>query len=261
MIRLGPSTLALALTVGFGTQAIAGGSRAPQSPTPPPANPSNPTPPPNNGADTLIDLGINVGIVYAKQDPRYNAILTTLGINSAADVRALLAGNANGFNFQGIIARLAFLESSRNAQLRDVFARLGITNESQLRAFLGSGDRGLDFERILSAALLQAQGNSRYATWLSRLGIRDIQSIKNLLSGQGSQGNVIGLALTIALSYVESKPRYAQYVPLIRAALMSFGVVPASQVGDPTRSDDDIIDLGPYSGMTNGEVRAARAIR
>jgi hypothetical protein len=206
-------------------------------------------------------LGINIGIVYAKQDPRYNAILTTLGINSAADVRALLAGNANGFNFQGIIARLAFLESSRNAPLRDVFLRLGITNESQLRAFLASGDRGIDFERILSAALLQAQSNSRYATWLNRLGIRDVQSLKNYLGGQGRQGNVIGLALTIALSFVESNPRYAQYVPLIRAALMSFGVVPASQVGDPTRSDDDIIDLGPYSGMTNGEVRAARAIQ
>jgi hypothetical protein len=187
--------------------------------------------------------------------------LTTLGIQSAADVRALISGNANGFNFQGIIARLVFLESGRSPEVRAVLSRLGITSESSLRAFLAQGNGGLDFELILQAALSQALSNSRYATWLSRLGIRDVQSIRNLLSGNGSSGNVIGLALTIALSFVESNPRYAEYVPLIRAALMSFGLVPAAQVGDPNRSDDDIIDLGPYSGMTNGEVRAARSIR
>ena len=222
----------------------------------PPSN-SNP----GNGSDQanqVIDLALALAIGYAKTDPRYAPILTALGINTPQDLRNFLKGGTDGSNFRNILARLAFLQGQSNPQVRDWLAKLGITNEQQLRDFLKNNGQGASFETILSLALAQAQSNPKYTTWLSRLGIRDVQDFRNLLRGTQS-GNLQSLILMVGLHYVESNPKYAQYAPMIRAALVALGLSQGDDgTGNDGSSDDDIIDLGVYKGMTVGEVKAVR---
>ncbi len=107
-------------------------------------------------------------------------------------------------------------------------------------------------------ALQQAMSNSKYATWLNALNIRDVQDFRNLLKG-GSAGNLRSLVLVVALNYVSSNSKYSEYVPYIQAAMAAFGLnIGMDGTGSGSTSDDDIINLGPYNGMTVGEVKAVR---
>jgi hypothetical protein len=214
----------------------------------------------NGGGNAVIDVGLTLAITYAKMDPRYATILTALNINSAADLRALLKGNSDGTNFRNIVARLAFLQAQKSSSGREALARLGITDEASLRAFLASSGSGSNFDMLLDLALQQALSNPKYATWADRLGIEDVQDLRNLIKGTGKGGNLQSLIFTIGLSYVQNNPKYEKYVPLVLAAMSVLGLNPSGSIdtGDPDSSDDDIIDLGPYSGMTVGEVKAVR---
>jgi hypothetical protein len=250
-------SLALALPLSSGT-AQAFGSK-------PPADSSSGSGSSSGGSSSnaIIDLGLNLAITYAKMDPRYSTILTALGINSAADLRAFLSGNRNGANARDIIARLGFMQAQKSSSGRDALARLGITDERSLSDFLANAGNGSSTDMLLNLALQQALSNPKYATWAQRLGIEDAQDLKNLLKGSGSGGNLQNLVFTIGLSYVQSNPKYEKYVPFVLAAMSVLGISTGGSVdsGDPTDSGDDIIDLGPFAGMTVGEVKAVQAIR
>ncbi len=254
-LKLKPIVLSF-LLLCYGTQeAHAFGSKAPPATTPPSSGGSNT----GGGVDagnTIIDLGLNFAIIYAKQDPRYSTILVALGINSAQDVRNFIQGNQNGTNFGNIISRLAFAAALRNNQGREILNRLGITNELQLREFINAQNGGFDFETLLSLALTQASSDSKYSRWLSAMGINDVQDIRNLLQG-GKGGNIQSLIVTVGLYLVSNNPKLEKYVPYIQAAMMTLGLTQGMDgTGMNGGSDDDIINLGAFNGMTVGETKA-----
>lgn len=250
-------SLALAVPLGSGT-AHAFGSKKP-------ADSSSGSGSTGGGgsSNAIIDLGLNLAITYAKMDPRYSTILSALGINTASDLKGFLNGNQNGSNARDILARLAFMQAQKSSSGRDALARLGITDERSLADFLASAGNGSNTDMLLNLALQQALSNPKYATWAQRLGINDAQDLKNLLKGSGSGGNLQNLVFTIGLSYIESNPKYEKYVPFVLAAMSVLGINPGGSIdtGNPDDSDDDIIDLGPFAGMTVGEVKAVQAIR
>jgi len=206
----------------------------------------------------LLDLGINFAIIYAKSDPRYSTVLTALGINNAQDVRNFLQGNQNGTNFGNIISRLAFAAALQNQQGRDILNNLGITNERQLRDFINRQQGGLQWETLLSLALSRANSDSKYTRWLEKAGIQDVQDIRNLLQG-GQQGNIMSLVVTIGLHIVRNDPKLSKYAPYIDMAMMTLGLYQgADGTGSNGGSDDDIINLGAFNGMTVGETKAVQ---
>ncbi len=249
--------LSMVLAAPMANVAHAMGSKAPSNPAPKPT----PTPPAQN-ADVIIDLGLNLAITYAKMDPRYATILAALGINNAQDFKDFINFNGDGTNFRNVIARLAFLQAQSDPKTKAALAQLGITDEASLRAFLASQSGTSAFDMVLGVALQQALSNPKYAVWTQRLGVKDIQDLKNLLKGNGQSGNLMNLVLVIGLAYVEANPKYAQYVPLIQAAMTTLGLGNGGVgVGVPDSSDDDIIDLGAFGGMTVGEVKAVRGVK
>ena len=140
--------------------------------------------------------------------------------------------------------------------------KLGIADEASLRNFLSKSNGTANFDSILQIALDSAASNSKYGTWLSKLNIHSVQDLKNLIKGNGTSGNLQSLVLFVAMQYVESNPKYAQYAPFIQTAMSLLGLNSgADGSGDPGTSDDDIIDLGPFNGMTVGEVKAVRSVK
>lgn len=212
----------------------------------------------SSSSNVVIDLGLNIAITYAKMDPKYNTILTALGINSAADVRGFLQGNKDGTNFRNIIAQLAFSKAQSDPKVKAAFSKLGITDITSLRNFIKNQSGSSGFEQVLNIALQQAISNPKYAVWLDRLNINDVQDLRNLLKG-GKSGNLQSLVLTIGLNYVASNPKFEKYQPLIQAAMMTLGLSQGSDGTGNVGSDDDIIDLGSFAGMTVGETRLVRS--
>jgi len=223
----------------------------------PPATPTKPQPPKETG-DALVKLGISFAMIYAKNDPRYAVILSSLGLNSPEDLQAFLDGNANGANFGNIISNLVFQAAVGNSEAGQILQKLGITDLKQLRAFINSKEGGFDYNRLLEIALERAGGSSKYTVWLKAMGINDIQDIRNLLNGSQQGGNLKSLVVVFALDYVKKNPKYEEYAVYIEAAMIALGLYQgADGTGQNGGSDDDIINLGPYNGMTVGETRAA----
>jgi len=226
------------------------------------SNPGTVTPPTNGNGSQIIDLALTLAIVYAKNDPRYAVVLNTLGINSAQDLRNLLKGNSDGSNITAIVSRLAFLEAQKKPEIAAMLAKLGVTDEASLRALLKDPGSQANIEVILGLALAQAKSNPKYGKWLEKFNIDDVQDLKVLFNTRGKSGNLQSLILFVAMKYVESNPKYAQYAPMIEAAMAMLGLTSGSDgSGDPNTPDDDIIDIGPFSSMTVGEVKAIRKIK
>lgn len=244
-----------ALTIGF----AAGPAHAfgPKAPKPEPT-PEEPAPPKDdNGGDTLVRLGLTFAIIYAKSDSRYTTILSALGINGPDDLEAFLRGNSDGTNFRNIIARLAFQAALGNSDVKRVLSSLGIENEAQLREFIKNPRDAFDLNTILQIALTQAVGDSKYTVWLRAMGINDIQDMRDLLSGNGTGSNLQSLVVMIGLNIVRNDPDLQEYVVYIEAAMIALNLYQgADGTGESGGSEDDIINLGPYNGMTVGETRA-----
>lgn len=252
------STLAVALSAGHLAQSM--GSSKPKPPVTQPSQPSQPTQP---SADALIDLGLSFAIVYAKNDKRYAPILTALNINTPQDLKSFLIGNENGTNLQGILARLVFLKAQSDPEVRQWMTSLGITDEKSLREFLKTaGTSQMDF--VFEAAYKYASSsNSKYTVWLQQLNIRSADDLRRLLQGRGDTlSNLRSLLLVVGLNYINNNPKYEKNRQYIEVAMVYFGVYAGSDgTGSGNTSDDDIINLGPYNGMTVGEVKAVRQIQ
>lgn len=223
-----------------------------------PTKPTNPQQPPKETGDALVRLGISFAMVYAKNDKKYNTILNSLGLNSPEDLQAFLTGNSNGTNFGNIISNLVLQAAVSNSEASQILQSLGITDLKQLREFINAKGGGFDYNRLLEIALAQAGGSSKYTVWLRTIGIKDIQDIKNLLKGTKQGGNLKSLVVVFANDYVKKNPKYQEYAVYIEAAMIALGLYQgADGTGVNGGSDDDIINLGPYNGMTVGETKAA----
>lgn len=250
-MKLGYFLSAILLCTALPATSFAMGSSKPKPSEPPKEETST---------DALVKMGLNIGITYAKQNPKIARILSTLNINVADDITGFISGNQDGSNMRNILARLAYLELSKGSQYSDVLTRLGITSEADLRNFLSNSKGSVDYDFILRLALDQALGNSRYSVWLQFLDIRSIEDFKQLLTG-GKEGNLLEQTLRIALFIVKAHPQYGQYVVYIELAMAALGISPGSGNGGDTGNDDDIINLGPFNGMTVGEARAVQSLK
>ncbi len=251
--------LSACLLAPLSHEVYASGAKAPSNP---PVNPGTPPVTPPSDGEKFLDFALNLAIIYAKNEPRYAVLLNTLGINNSADLKNFLLGNANGTNFRNIAAHLIFQKAGKDPKVRAVLTQLGISDLQSLRNYLSTQGGSAGNQALLEIALQYAIGNSKYAIWLNRLNIKSVADFQKLLQGSGTGGNLQSLLVIVALNYVESNPKYSQYVPYIQAAMAMLGLTSGSDgSGDPRTPDDDIIDLGPFAGMTVGETKAVRGIR
>lgn len=199
-----------------------------------------------SGATSSIQsLVINAGLIYAKSDPRFAAILTVLGINNASDLQNFLAGDLSGSNFQDVIVHAAFQYAQQNPKYAEWFAKVGVVDEPSLRAFLnGKGAKYEDF--IFSLALKYAQNNSQYSEWLKQLGIEDISDISDIMNGGLEGSNLQDLLIGFGQSYLQSNPQYSQYSFILSLLL-----------GDSTLSNlgSNNMFLGAYEGLPISELK------
>lgn len=228
-----------------------------KNPTPTPTPPASQ---PNNGS-ALIDLGINLAIAYAQTQPKYVQVLSALGITDAASLKSFLQFNGNGINFRNIVAHLVYQRAQSDAKVKSVLQSLGLNSELAVRNFLSNPSGGLNYQALLDAALAQAMANSKYATWLKALNIKSVQDIQNLLKGNGKSGNLMSIVMVFGLEYAQSQEKLKQYVPIIQAVLTTYGITPGQDGTGGVGSDDDIIGLGAFQGMTVGETKAVQAIK
>lgn len=253
-MSINPKAIAFTLALSVAPSTFAMGSKNP-SPTPTP-----PATQPDNGS-ALIDLGINLAIAYAKTESRYVTVLAALGINDAASLKAFLQFNGNGINFRNIVAHLIYQRAQSNAKVKSILQGLGLNSELAVRNFLSNPSGGLNYQALLEAALAQALGNSKYATWLKALNIKSVQDIQNLLKGNGKSGNLMSIVVVFGLEYAQSREDLKKYVPIIQAVLATYGITPGLDGTNGEGSDDDIIGLGAFQGMTVGETKAVQAIK
>lgn len=255
-MSINPKAIAFTLALSVAPSTFAMGSKNPSpTPTPPATQPK-----PDNGS-ALIDLGINLAIAYAQTQPRYVQVLSALGITDAAALKSFLQFNGNGINFRNIVAHLIYQRAQSDAKVKSILQGLGLNSEVAVRNFLSNPSGGLNYQALLDAALAQAMANSKYATWLKALKIQNVQDIKNLLKGDGKSGNLMSIVMVFGLEYAQSKEKLKQYVPIIQAVLATYGITPGLDGTNGEGSDDDIIGLGAFQGMTVGETKAVQAIK
>jgi len=241
----------LLATFLFGVQqSSAFGPKPPESEPPAESEPDEPV----DNRDEIITFAVNLAILYGKENARYQRLLYALNINSAEDLYDFLDGSADGRNFGKIIARLAFTAALADDGAADALARMGIQNELELREFIENAQNGVDLDFILKLALSQAQIDSKYTRWLEAAGIDSIDDLSRMLNGDKEQTNMQSLLLFIGLHVLRSNPEYQKYAVYIEAALMTLGLTQGMDgSGRSGGSEDDIINLGAFNGMTVGE--------
>ncbi|MEZ4814240.1 MAG: hypothetical protein R3A80_03415 [Bdellovibrionota bacterium] len=196
-------------------------------------------------ASSVHSFMLNAGLIFAKSDPKYAAILNVLEINSVFDLQKFTDGDLSGSNFQDIVVHGAFQYAQQNPKYAVEFEKLGVRDEPGLkRLLIVKGGVSGDF--VYNLALEYARGNPRYTEWLNQLGIQDTSDIHDIMNGGLEGSNLQKLILSFGQPYLQLNPKFSQSASILSLLL-----------GDSAlyNLDSHSLFLGAFEGLPISEIK------